>query len=106
MTTKVTKENYETDILKSNLPVVIDANADWCGPCQQMKPLFEELAKELSEKYKFGILNIDENRELAVSLNVSSIPTFIFIKNGQVTGKETGYMSKDILKEKIEGHLD
>ncbi len=106
MTTKVTKENYETEILQSDMPIVIDVYADWCGPCQQMKPLFEELAKELSEKYKFGILNIDETRELATTLNVSSIPTFIFIKDGQVTGKETGYMSKDILKEKIEGHLD
>jgi thioredoxin 1 len=75
--------------------------ATWCGPCQMMKPFFEELAKELGANYTFGQINVDESRELAIDFGVTSVPTFIFIKNNQVVAKETGYMPKDQLKAKI-----
>ena len=105
MAIDITKENFEKEVQQSTLPVVIDVYADWCGPCQQMKPIFEELAKELIKKYKSVKLNIDEAREIAVQFNVSSIPTFVFLKDGKIVGKETGYIGKDVLKEKIESLL-
>ena len=98
----ITSENFEKEVLKSNIPVVIDVFANWCGPCQQVAPIFDELAKELGDKYKLVKINIDEERDLAINYNVSSIPTFIFIKGGEVVGKEMGYMSKEDLKAKIE----
>jgi len=101
----ITNENFEKEVTQSQLPVVIDMFAPWCGPCQQMLPIFDELAKELEDKYKFVKINIDNNRELAVQYNVSSIPTFVFIKEGKVIAKETGSMSKEVFKEKIESHL-
>ena len=103
MTTEITSANVDQEVKKSNLPVVIDAYASWCGPCQQLSPVFDELATELKDKYKLVKLDIDNDRDLAVSYNVSSVPTLIFIKGGNVVGKETGFMSKEVLKEKIEG---
>lgn len=106
MVTNVTKDNFTAEVEQSALPVIVDVYASWCGPCQQMLPIFEEISKELSSKYKFVKLNIDENREIATKFNVSSVPTFLFIKGGKLIGKEMGYMSKDILKQKIESFLD
>jgi thioredoxin 1 len=94
MVTNLTEKNYKEEVLESKLPVVIDVFADWCGPCMMMKPVFEELSKELGSKYKFLKVNVDEERELAVKFGVSSIPTMIFIKNGEVVGKEIGYVGK------------
>lgn len=105
MAIDITNANFTTEVIKSDKPVVIDVYATWCGPCKQMAPLFEELSKEMGSSYKFAKLNIDEERDIAVQHNVSSIPTFLFFKNGKVVGKETGYMGKDILQEKIEDLL-
>jgi len=102
MVTNLTEKNYKEEVLESKLPVVIDVFADWCGPCMMMKPVFEELSKELGSKYKFLKVNVDEERELAVKFGVSSIPTMIFIKNGEVVGKEIGYVGKQVLAEKLE----
>ena len=105
MATDLTQENYAAEVEQSSQPVVIDCYADWCGPCQQMTPIFEELEKELGATYKFTKVNIDNARELVTQLGVTSVPTFVFVKDGKVVGKESGYMSKDVLKEKIESHL-
>jgi len=105
MTIIVTAQNFEQEVLKSQLPVVVDMFAPWCGPCRTMIPFFEELSTELSEKYKFVKINIDEERDLAISNRVSSIPTFLFFKDGKLVGKETGSMGKDQLKSKIETYL-
>ena len=105
MAINLTPENFAAEVKESTQPVVIDCYADWCGPCQQMTPIFEELEGELGGKYKFAKINIDNARELAQELAVTSVPTFIFLKNGKVVGKESGYMSKEILKEKIESLL-
>lgn len=101
----ITSANVEKEVLQSPIPVVIDVFAQWCGPCQQVAPIFEELSKELAGKYKLAKINIDEERELAIKYNVSSIPTFIFVKDGKVVGTEMGYMSKEDLKAKITKHL-
>jgi thioredoxin 1 len=105
MAVNITSSNVESEIKQSSLPVVIDFFASWCGPCQQVGPIFEELSKELCDKYKFAKVNIDEERDLAIQHNVSSVPTFIFIKNGKVVGREQGYMDKETLKSKIESRL-
>jgi len=105
MAIDITSENFDQEIVKSDKPVIIDVFATWCGPCKQMAPLFEELSKELADKYKFVKINIDEERDLVTQYNVSSIPTFVFIKDGKLVAKETGAMSKAGLKEKLESHL-
>lgn len=105
MAINVTAQTFDQEILKSQQPVVIDIFAPWCGPCRMMAPIFEELSKELGTQYKFAKLNIDEERDIAIQYNISSIPTFLFIKNGQLVGKEGGYMSADALKAKIAGLL-
>ena len=105
MAVHITEENVETEVTNSDKPVIIDVYAEWCGPCQQMTPIFEELEKELSSTHKFVKLNVDNARELSIKYGVSSVPTFVFIKNGDIKGKETGYMAKDKLKAKIEEYL-
>lgn len=97
----VTKENFEQEVKKSTKPVVVDVFAEWCGPCQQMAPIVEELEKEHGDSYKFVKVNVDESREIAIEFGVSSIPTFVFFKDGKIKGKETGYLSKEDLAEKI-----
>jgi len=105
MAVTVTKANFDQEVVQSKQPAVVDVYATWCGPCKMMAPLFEELSKELGDKYKFAKINIDEEREVAIQYNVSSIPTLLFFKDGKVVAKETGYMGKDALKAKIESHL-
>lgn len=101
----INKQNFDSEVKSSNLPVVVDAYAVWCGPCQHMGPIFEELSDELKAKYKFVKLNIDEARDLAIDFGVSSVPTFIFLKDGMTVGKAIGYMSKDALEDKINDFL-
>ncbi len=97
----ITQDNFKKEIEESTLPIVLDIYAIWCGPCQQMTPIVDELEKELQGKYKFAKLNVDEAREISIQYGVTSVPTFIFIKDKQVKGKETGYMSKEDLHDKI-----
>lgn len=100
----LTKNNHQ-EVIASPKPVVIDVYATWCGPCMEMKPIFEDLEKTHGDKYLFASLNVDEARELAIQYGVSSVPTFIFMKDGNVAGKRTGYMSAEDLIETIQQHL-
>ena len=101
MIISITQNNYEKEILKSSKPVILYVFATWCGPCQMMEPIFEELDKELSDEFVFAKLNIDEGREIAMKLGVSSVPTFLFFQDGEIQNKEVGYLSKEDLQEKI-----
>ena len=83
MEIKLSTENFEKEVLKSEKPVLVDFYADWCGPCNAMAPVIEELAKELEGKVKVGKINVDENPDIAVEYNVMSIPTLIVFKNGK-----------------------
>jgi len=105
MIISVTSSNYEQDVEKSSKPVVLDVYATWCGPCQQMMPHFEELAKELEDSYTFAKLDVDQARDIAIKHNISSVPTMLFFKNGKVVGTEMGYMNKESLKRKISSIL-
>lgn len=101
---QLNKDNIQ-QILEGDKPVVIDVFATWCGPCLQMKPNFEAVAQELSGKYTFATLNVDEARELALQFNVTSVPTFIFIKDKKVVGKSMGYKTTEDLKQEIQHYL-
>jgi thioredoxin 1 len=105
MAVSITPQNFEQEITQEIKPIILDVHAIWCGPCQQMEPVLEELESEVGDKYKFAKLNVDEAREISIKYGVTSVPTFIFIKNNEVKGKETGYMGKDVLLEKIEEYL-
>jgi len=105
MALSVNKENYEKEIVQETKPVVIDVFATWCGPCQHMTPIFDEIAKELGDKYKFASLNVDEARDISVKYGITSVPTFLFLKNNVIKGKIVGSMSKDDLKNKIKEFL-
>ncbi len=105
MAIDITNDNFEEKVIQSPKPVVLDVYATWCGPCQQMAPVFEEVEKEHGAKYTFAKLNVDEARDVSIKLGVSSVPTFVFFKNGEVQGKETGYMNKEALEEKIKSIL-
>ncbi len=94
----INKDNFQKEVLEADLPVVIDAYATWCPPCKMMAPIFSEISKELSGKVKFVKFNVDENRELAQTLNVNSMPTFLFYKEGKLANTHSGAMGKEAFK--------
>jgi thioredoxin 1 len=102
----INKDNFEKEIRQSNMPIVIDVYATWCGPCQQMKTIFTELEKEFIGNCKFASLNVDEARDLSIMFGVTSVPTFIFYNNGEMHSKDTGYMSKEALKARVEDFIE
>lgn len=97
MKIKLSTENFEKEVLKTEKPVLVDFYADWCGPCNAMEPVIEELAKELEEKVKVGKINVDENPDIAVEYNVMSIPTLIVFKNGKEEKRLVGLRNKEEL---------
>ncbi len=97
----ITGENFEQEVLKCELPVVLDFWASWCGPCKMFAPTFEEAANELAGKAVFGKINVDEQKELATKYKIMSIPTIITFKNGEMADKKVGALSVAGLKELI-----
>lgn len=97
MEIKLSSENFEKEVLKSEKPVLVDFYADWCGPCNAMAPVIEELDTELNGKAKVGKINVDENSDIAVEYNVMSIPTLIVFKNGKEEKRLVGVRDKEEL---------
>lgn len=100
-----TDDSFEAEVLKSDVPVLVDFFATWCGPCHQLAPIVEELASEYKGKIKIGKLDVDEANATASQYQVMSIPTLIFFKNGQPVDKAVGFLSKEALKEKLDALL-
>ena len=86
---KLTKDNFEQEVLKSEKPVLVDFYADWCGPCQMLSPIVDEVAEERDD-IKVGKINVDEQMELAQKYGVMTIPTLLVIKNGEIANKQIG----------------
>ena len=91
---KITRENFENEVMKSNIPVLIDFWAPWCGPCRMMGPIIEQLAEEYEGKAKVGKVNVDEEGELSQAFGVMSIPTIVLVKDGKVVTQAVGARPK------------
>lgn len=101
----IKEDNFEQEVLKSDLPVLVDFWAEWCGPCRAIGPIIEEIALELAGKLKVAKVNVDDAQELAAKFNVMSIPTLLIFKNGELVEQMIGAMSKDAFLEKIKKRI-
>lgn len=96
-----TSENFEEEVLKSDVPVLVDMFATWCGPCKMMAPVVAQLAEEYKGSVKVGKLDIDQNVDIVAQYKIMSVPTFLVIKDGEVVKKLVGAVSKEELVEAI-----
>lgn len=90
----LTKENFETEVLNSDIPALVDFWATWCGPCMMLSPVIEEIAEEFDGKIKVGKVNVDEQNALAMQYQVASIPTLMLFKDGQLVKTSVGFVPK------------
>lgn len=97
----IDKKSFESEVLKSDRPVLVDFWAPWCGPCQMMGPILDQLEKDLAEKIKVAKVNIDENQDLANQYGIMSIPALFLFKDGKVVKQWLGLQNGDNLKEEI-----
>ena len=103
MTTKnITDENFETEVLKASKPTLVDFWAEWCGPCRMVGPLVDELSKEYEETAVIGKVNVDENPNTAAKYGIRSIPTILFLKDGELKDKSVGAVAKKQLADKLD----
>ncbi|MCE5330287.1 thioredoxin [bacterium] len=105
MVMEITDSNFDSEVIKSDIPVLVDFWAVWCGPCKMVAPEVEKLAVEKAEVLKIGKLNVDENRDTAIKYSITSIPSLLLFKNGQMVKKLVGAMSKDRILYEISSFL-
>lgn len=103
--TEVTDATFEEIVLKSEIPVMVDLWAVWCGPCRMIHPIIDELSEEYAGKALMTKLDVDNNRETAMKYGIRNIPTVLFIKNGEVIDKQVGAVPKRKFVEKLEAIL-
>lgn len=97
----ITKQNFDTEVMQADKPVLLDFWAEWCGPCRMLSPVISETAEDFDGTVKVGKINVDDQRELAERFEITVIPTLVIIKNGTVVLKFTGYRTKDAVAEML-----
>ena len=97
----ITKSIFEKEVISSEIPVVLDFWATWCGPCKMLSPILDELAAEYSDRARICKVNVDDEPELSARFGIASIPTLIFFRNGEILKKTVGYREKDELEEML-----
>ncbi|NLC77022.1 MAG: thioredoxin [Clostridia bacterium] len=101
----VTNDSFQREVLESELPVLVDFWAAWCGPCKMIAPIIDEIAQEFSGEVKVCKLNVDENGETAAQYGIMSIPTLLLFKDGVLVGQQIGYQPKEALVRFIKGSI-
>jgi thioredoxin 1 len=101
----ITEKTFEADVIKSDLPVLVDFTAAWCGPCKMLSPLVSELAQDWEGKAKFYKMDVDTNQETPIKYGVMGVPSLILFKNGEIAARITGFRPKKQLVTTFEPHL-
>lgn len=104
-TIHVTKENFDAEVLQSNVPVLVDFWAPWCGPCKMVGPVMEQLSEEFAGKAKIVKIDVDSQGELAVHYKVMSVPTMIIFKNGEIVDQSIGALPKPHFVDMLNKHI-
>jgi thioredoxin 1 len=105
MALEVTDASFEKDVLQSNIPVLVDFWAEWCGPCRMVAPIVKELAVEFEGRAKIVKMDVDGNPDIPNKYGIRNIPTLLFFKNGQIVDKQVGAVPKNVLTSKLEAIL-
>jgi thioredoxin 1 len=101
----VTDQSFDTEVLKSDKPVLVDYWAEWCGPCKMIAPILDEMSKDYGERLQIAKMNVDENRDVPAKYGIRGIPTLMLFKGGELVATKVGAMPKAQLAAFIDGHL-
>ena len=105
MEIRITKDNFEAEVVKADRPVLVDFWATWCGPCMMLGPVVAEIAEERKDVIKVGKVNVDEEPELAAKFGIMSIPAVLLFKNGEVVANSVGYISKEDMNAFVSANI-
>ncbi len=105
MLKELTDANFDEIVLKSDIPVIVDFWAEWCGPCRMVTPIVEEIGREYDGKTLIGQVDVDANPGIAAKFGIRNIPTILFFKNGEIVDKQVGAVPKQVLVSKLNEHL-